>query len=162
MRVLIYKRTHCGDPSKAGHFGIHNCMGRVRNWNYNAVVGIGGIGSEAVTNGIDRKLNWVGIGPHKTTVAGKPGVQVTFDHFLYYGAAGPLLRSIAPTLARRIYRDNVRVVLSAFNDTERAEIQKILRLAAASPASKPLGYGSKAQSTRCERVDKTAACRPRR
>lgn len=31
MRTLIYKRTHVGDPDPGGRFGIHDCMGQVRN-----------------------------------------------------------------------------------------------------------------------------------
>lgn len=45
MRTLIYKRTHSGDPdSESGVFGNHDCMGSVKGWQYDAVIGIGGIG----------------------------------------------------------------------------------------------------------------------
>ena len=37
--VLIYKRTHTGDPDKNGIFGINNCMGSVRDWEFYAVIG---------------------------------------------------------------------------------------------------------------------------
>jgi len=43
MRILIYKRTHTGDPDLKGRFGIHDCMGRVRDYDYDAVIGVGGI-----------------------------------------------------------------------------------------------------------------------
>lgn len=46
MRTLIYKRTHPGDPDETGRFGIHDCMGKVRSWQFDAVVGEGGIGPE--------------------------------------------------------------------------------------------------------------------
>jgi hypothetical protein len=46
MRTLIYKRTHHGDPDPAGRFGIHDCMGRVRTWSLEAVIGVGGIGAD--------------------------------------------------------------------------------------------------------------------
>ena len=39
MRTLIYKRTHPGDPGPEGQFGIHGCMGQVRTWGFEAVVG---------------------------------------------------------------------------------------------------------------------------
>ena len=42
MRTLIYKRTHPGDPDEKGRFGICDCMGRVRAWDFEAVIGVGG------------------------------------------------------------------------------------------------------------------------
>ena len=81
MRVLIYKRTHNGDPDKWGCFGCHNCMGQVRRWPFDAVIGVGGIGRIPEANGIARKLNWIGIGPRKTP-RGKRGPLITFEHFL--------------------------------------------------------------------------------
>ena len=40
MQTLIYKRTHKGDPDKQGRFGIHDCMGRVRSRDFDAVIGM--------------------------------------------------------------------------------------------------------------------------
>ena len=68
--VLIYKRTHSGDPDEAGQFGINDCMGQVRRWNFDAVIGVGGVGAKARSLGIDERVNWIGIGPHKEVVAG--------------------------------------------------------------------------------------------
>jgi len=65
MRTLIYKRTHPGDPDGKGQFGIHGCMGRVRTWRFEAVIGVGGTGAEPRSHGLDGKVNWIGIGPHK-------------------------------------------------------------------------------------------------
>jgi hypothetical protein len=136
MRTLIYKRTHNGDPDpKTGVFGNNNCMGIVRGWPFDAVIGIGGIGREAEHNGIACKLTWVGIGPHKT---GEPSRQiVTFDHFLYYGEQGRLLEEIAPVLARRMYGKNVRVLIHLSSE-ERRDVEKILRLARDAPPSNQL------------------------
>ncbi len=40
MRTLIYKRTHSGDPDpETGVFGNHDCMGRVKDWQFDAVIG---------------------------------------------------------------------------------------------------------------------------
>ena len=47
MRVLVYKRTHNGDPDTSGCFGVYDCMGAVRDWEFDAVIGVGGIGPEA-------------------------------------------------------------------------------------------------------------------
>jgi hypothetical protein len=96
MRTLIYKRTHHGDPDPAGRFGTYDCMGRVRSWKFDAVIGVGGIGAEPVTHGLAGKVNWIGIGPHRADAPGKRGPIVTFDHFLFYGAGGPLFAPLAP------------------------------------------------------------------
>ena len=133
-------------------------MGRVRDWNYDAVVGIGGIGAEAIAHKIDRKLNWIGVGPHKTKVAGKPGVQVTFDHFLYYGAAGPAFEDVAPKLAQRIYNNNVRVLLTAYNSAETAEIRRLLRRAATAPPSRRAIAGWTHQRKGCNKRHKREDC----
>ena len=66
MRTLIYKRTHPGDPDRAGRFGIHDCMGRIRRWSFEAVIGVGGVGAGPELHGLAAKVNWIGIGPHKS------------------------------------------------------------------------------------------------
>ena len=57
MRTLIYKRTHIGDPDATGCFGIRDCMGSVRSHDFNAVIGVGGIGREPESYGIAGKVN---------------------------------------------------------------------------------------------------------
>ena len=135
MAILVYKRTHSGDPDHAGCFGVHDCMGSIRDRNFDAVIGVGGIGEEAQAHRIDGKINWIGIGPQKVKVKGKRGAEVTFDHFLYYGTRGPDFRSVAPNLAGRIYRDNVRILLHGFTATELSEARAIVRRASNSPPS---------------------------
>lgn len=135
MRTLIYKRTHEGDPDPvAGVFGNHNCMGRVRAWQYDAVIGIGGNGPEPRAKGIAEKVTWIGIGPTKDPEDGAEP-HVTFDHFIYFGAEGPAVADLAPTLASRIYANNVRVLMDKVSGEERAEIDRILDLARAAPRS---------------------------
>jgi len=129
MRTLIYKRTHPGDPDPDGRFGIHDCMGRVRSWKFDAVIGVGGIGAEPRSHGLEGKVNWIGIGPHRRTVAGKRGPVVTFDHFWFRGPDGPRLDALAPRLAERIYSRNVRVLMNGLSEEERAEVATLLRLA---------------------------------
>jgi hypothetical protein len=134
MRTLVYKRTHSGDPDPgSGVFGNHGCMGSVRGWKFDAVIGVGGTGSEPRRHRIARKLTWVGIGPHKTGDPRRP--RVTFDHFLYYGEHGPLFAEVAPILARHVYDRNVRVIMDSLSDVERAETSRILRAALTAPAS---------------------------
>src|SRR5437867_10741882 len=43
LQILTYKRTHNGDPDVYGCFGIHDCMGSVRDLPFDAVIGVGGI-----------------------------------------------------------------------------------------------------------------------
>jgi hypothetical protein len=88
MRTLIYKRTHKGDPDSNGQFGIRTCMGRVRGYAFDAVIGIGGIGAEAIREGISRKITWIGIGAKKRSVRNARDPVVTFDHFILFDETG--------------------------------------------------------------------------
>jgi len=65
MRILTYKRTHTGVPDFHGRFGNHGCMGRVRDFCFDAVIGVGGIGAEARSWDIAGKLTWIGVGPQR-------------------------------------------------------------------------------------------------
>ena len=129
MRILIYKRTHNGDPNANGCFGVHDCMGSVRDYAFDAVIGIGGIGTDAQANGIAGKINWIGIGPNKLNASSRRGPEVTFEHFLDYGTAGPDFRTAAPKLAKRMYDHNARFLLHGFTATEFAEATEIVRRA---------------------------------
>lgn len=138
MRILVYKRTHTGDPGPTGCFGIYDCMGQVRDRDYDAVIGVGGIGDEAERHGIAGEINWIGIGPHKKYVDDKRGPEVTFDHFAYFGNEGPELKAKAPKLAKRMYDRNVRSVLDGLTAEEHAEALKIIVDAEDSPPSPAL------------------------
>jgi hypothetical protein len=136
MRTLIYKRTHSGDPDpKTGTFGSADCMGRVRGWNFDAIIGVGGIGREPALNGVAGKVTWVGIGPHKVPGQWR-GPLVTFDHFTHYGERGPLLRTIAPALAKRVLGRNVRAIMNGLSNEERREVARILDMARDAPPSR--------------------------
>ncbi len=63
-RILVYKRTHNGDPDEAGVFGCNDCMGTVRDRNFDAVIGVGGI--SATSYKMDRKITWIGIRPRES------------------------------------------------------------------------------------------------
>src|SRR5262249_39095437 len=138
MRTLIYKRTHPGDPVELGRFGIWDCMGRVRDFDFYAVIGIGGIGAEARSYGIDGKLNWIGIGPRKAPSRfGRGRPLVRFRHFRYFGEDGPDLRTVAPTLAKRMYSKYApRFVLDSFRHGEAGDIARLLTLADDAPPSR--------------------------
>ncbi len=143
MRTLIYKRTHHGDPDESGVFGIHDCMGRVRSWNFEAVIGVGGARPDAGSEDIAFKVNWIGIGPRRRNVSGKRGPLVTFAHFKFYGGKGPSFETFAPVLSERIYSKNVRVAMNGLSDVEQAEVEALLARAKNAPPSSGRGPVSK-------------------
>lgn len=101
-------------------------MGRVRDYDYDAVIGIGGIGSESRSHGLDGRLNWVGIGPIRIPRrTGERGGRVKFKHFVLLEAAGAHLAHGYPLLARRMYEDRARY-RKTFSETENKEIKRIL------------------------------------
>ncbi len=145
-RTLVYKRTHnkgCGDdgrcnggdPCAAGCFGCCDCMGRDRCWEFDAVIGIGGIGREARRNGLAGKVNWIGIGRQDTPApTGWDGPLLTFDQYLNFDISGPDLYSIAPDLADLMYSVNRRAVMN-FSPAVQAQIRIVLDLARAAGPS---------------------------
>jgi hypothetical protein len=74
-------------------------MGRVRDYDYDAVIGVGGIGQEAKRYQIDQKINWVGMNPTRRLNQQGRGVAVTFENFRLFEEHGPLLKALAPALA---------------------------------------------------------------
>lgn len=63
MRILVYRRTHTGDPDgEHKEFGYHDCMGSVRDRDYDAVIGIGGKRPWPGDAGIKERVTWVGNG----------------------------------------------------------------------------------------------------
>jgi hypothetical protein len=135
MQAMVYRRTHRGDPDKRGCFGINDCMGMYRGWEFDAVIGVGGISAPRHL-GIARKVNWIGIGPTRwTQINGQRGPRVTFDNFLLRDASGPDFEELAPILANRIYKDRGRRPFFEFSPDEEAEIARILKLAEDAPPS---------------------------
>lgn len=165
VRTLVYKRTHNGDPDAEGRFGIHDCMGQVRGYGYEAVIGVGGIGEEPEGWGIAGKVNWIGIGPHKAEV-GKRGPLVTFDHFLQFGVDAPGFLDLAPKLADRMYANNVRLVMNDVSREEQKEIDAMLALAKDAPPSRGnqgegvAAPGAPQAGTRGPAIRKGGSCRP--
>lgn len=143
--VLVYKRTHPGDP-RDGVFGFEDCMGAVRARDFEAVIGVGGIGSEARSHNLDGKLNYVGVGARKHRWFGR-GPLVTFDRYVDFGVSGPAFRDVAPQLAQRMLGRNARVV-QTFSDEEWREVLAILALADGAPSShgQPMPSGGRTRS----------------
>lgn len=156
MRILTYKRTHVGDPNHDGRFGIYNCMGRVRNYVFDAVIGVGGIGQEPKSFGINRKINWVGIDPKRRDSLDGRGVVVTFEKFLLLEDHGPLLETLAPSLARRMYQGGARILLNNYSDLEHGEATAILKWSL-SQTSRKIGGSKNAHGcqSRCQPAAKT-------
>jgi hypothetical protein len=133
-RILVYKRTHFGDPNLAGVFGCHRCMGSVRGKQFDAVIGVGGVGDEPKRHGIDRLITWVGVGAsrHASARTDDAHPTVTFDRFCLYNTFGVPLDTVAPMLARRMYGEpgyyhHVRYVLNLLPE-ERLEALQVLDL----------------------------------
>ena len=151
--TLIYKRTHRGDPDDSDVFGAHDCMGPVRDWNFDAVIGIGGSrpwsGHEAIAN----RINWIGIRPVKTKARNPKwrGSLVKFERVRRYkDDIGPMLKKRAPKLFKYMFEDqHVRVVMSpSLSNKMQDEIQKILRLAKKC-RTRPLQSGKILSKTKC-------------
>jgi hypothetical protein len=127
MRILTYKRTHTGDPNVAGQFGINDCMGRVRSWDFDAVIGVGGYGHEPRSEGIEGRVTWVGVTPTWSPHPEGHGVIVTFESFKLLDKIGPMLHVVAPLLARRMYEKKARVLLKSYSPEEKAEAQELIK-----------------------------------
>ena len=161
MRILTYKRTHTGDPNSSGQFGIDDCMGSVRKFRYDAVIGVGGHGPEPKSKNIDGKITWVGRGPKRG--AAFPGYRaeiVTFKDFVLFDAAGPLLESKAPTLAKRLAR-GARYVFGSYSSAEQREAEQVIEWAFAQSQKsrlpkRPKRKSGGTQASRCS----TSTCSP--
>jgi hypothetical protein len=137
MKTLVYKRTHRGDPNEQGCFGIEDCMGRVRGYEFDSAIGVGGISRQPRSQDIAAKINWVGLGAHKIAVGNRKAPVVTFEHFALYEEKGKNIRNVAPTLANHLLSKNARVLVN-FSTEEQQEIRKILRMAKDAPPSAPV------------------------
>jgi hypothetical protein len=163
LRVLIYKRTHTGDPTPEGVFGLSDCMGRVRARAYDAVIGVGGLGTMPRSFDIDGRVTWVGVGPKRSDSApvGHRRPIVEFDQFKLFEESGPKLASLAPALARHLFGIHRRVIMSdGLNDTIQGEITKILALATA--PRRGARVGSAARPKCVPKRPKSGICRPRK
>ena len=112
-------------------------MGRVRRMEFDAVIGVGGIGHEAKAAGISGRVNWIGIGATKIPSDGR-GPIVGFVHFVLFDGSGPEFRKSAPVLAGRMYRVNApRYVFDeTLTTAEKAEVRRLLRMVRKNDASK--------------------------
>lgn len=152
--ILVYRRTHKGDPNaEEGRFGINDCMGEVRCWKYDAVIGIGGSKPWPEDDGIKEKITWIGRGPqwidpsqadikhmveHNKNFKGFRASMVVFDKFLLLDEKGYSVKDEAPNLHNYMFKQGrVPRAAKTFPPEVYAELKKILRFAdnaAPSPA----------------------------
>ena len=129
MKILIYKRTHIGDPDGKRQFGNEGCMGRVRGFAFDAVIGVGGISGWPTQQGIARKINWVGRCPQKTINPVDPrGPLASFrpKDFRIFEHQGPLLEDESPLLAKKVFSSRARFFFGSLSPTEQKETQRLL------------------------------------
>lgn len=129
MKILIYKRTHKNDPDRFGRFGIEGCMGRVRAFSFDAVIGVGGISGWPQAEGIARKVNWVGRYPRKQpNPIDNRGPLVTFRRgdFRVMEDRGPLLATISGLLAAAVYGSRSRFLFSSVRGKLAVEAQRVI------------------------------------
>lgn len=144
MKILIYKRTHKGDPDKQGIFGNQDCMGRIRNWNYDAVMGIGGKSTWKGDEDIKYKINWIGLEPKKIKSIGKRGDYVVFSHFELFEEKGKNIKDYFPNLFKYMYDSRKRFDMSDKLPKEVFdEVSEILNSIQNSPQSEKYSIESK-------------------
>ena len=159
MITLVYKMTHKGDPdSGLGLWGVSDCMGQVRGFNFDAVIGIGGRSWWANETNRAGEIVWIGVGPDKS-VPGKRGPKVRFAQFRYFGDGELTLREIAPKLDKAMHKR--RFALYGFSQTEQQEIERILKLAKEAKPSASL-LTKAVQSQHNGKKCRQKACRQRK
>ena len=142
LNILVYRRTHKGDPNENGIFGINDCMKSVRDWNYDAVIGIGGVAPWHEDREIAKKVNWIGINPapHDPLFYGSDtfgGKWITFEKFLLLDGNGPLVEDCAPKLYKYMFEQG-RIPRTGkhFPEEIYKELLVLLHLANDAPPSK--------------------------
>jgi hypothetical protein len=146
MATLVYKMTHKGDPnSDLGIWGVEDCMGQVRGYAFDAVIGVGG--RSWWTNQTSRagEIVWIGLDPQHMPGRGKRGPKLRFAHFRYFQEGELMLSEIAPNLNKAMH--NCRFMLHGFGRLQEQEIEKILDLAMkARPSAHLIAQASDSQA----------------
>lgn len=157
MKVLIYKRTHIDDPDQYGCFGIEDCLGKVRNYDFEAVIGIGGISSEPYK--INKKISWVGIYPKKINCNSLNGPIIIFKKFINYRTEGKLLEEIAPLLYKRFFEVNTRILINGISEEENMEAQIIIKDANKEAKVNNVESLIKIAKKRCKQIKSSQKCK---
>ena len=128
MKILIYKRTHVGDPDNGRTFGNQDCMGRLRRLQFEAVIGVGGVSAALPRKqGLAKKLNCLGRNPVNAG-NGIRGPLVSFapSDYRLFENQGPLLRAVAPRLAKRVYGSRARFFFTSLSAAEQREARRLI------------------------------------
>lgn len=157
MRILVYKRTHTGDPGLEGIFGVNGCMGRIRNLAFDAVIGIGSLRPWHDSIEIAGRINWVGISPVEVGHDGR-GRQLQFAKFRLFEGAGPRVSDVAPSLAEYYYGRNPRFVMDGLGEQQRREAEKILAEFEGYPAPDRIRFGDTTRYPRGARTNGCGSC----
>lgn len=159
-RILVYKRTHDGDPDGRGEFGVQDCMGRVRGYGFDGFIGVGGVSAWPVSQGLDRKVNWVGrhptVAPSTLHGARAPLLRFAEPDFALFEHNGPRLAAVAPNLAKRVYGKRLRyIVVDTSSPLYEEACTLIASLLAVAPSS---GTNGMAKRRNCRVVRHGKAC----
>ena len=164
MRVLIYKRTHKHDPDERGIFGIEDCMGQVRNWNYDAVIGIGGKSVWKGHEDIKYKINWIGMDPKRINPHPNRKIsKVVFSKFELYEENGKNIEEHYPNLFKYMYVDGNRKRFDMspnLPENVLKEVKEILDSIKNSPASKEYDIDryDDLEASKCNSHSKCGGC----
>ena len=143
MKILIYKRTHTGDPDHNGVFGNEDCMGKVRNWDFDAVIGIGGKVPWNGHAGTKQKINWAGLEPKRLPAEHLRGDKIVFGHFALFEENGADIEVQYPKLFEYMYESRKRFDMSSdLPDDVFNEVTQILDSIKDTPASIAYDTGS--------------------
>lgn len=124
QRILVYKRTHVGDPDEHGRFGVEDCMHSVRGWRFDGVIGVGGIAPWKQDRNIARKVNWVGRFPKRVPnpfqVTQHPLLKFASKDVKVMEEHGPLLADVNRRFAEKFYESRCRFWVLDAGDSTRA------------------------------------------
>jgi hypothetical protein len=167
--ALIYKRTHPGDPDGLGRFGNEDCMGRVRDYRYDFVIGVGGTSSEPRSHCLDRKINWVGRWPkrrdHPMPGARADLIEFAPGDYVVMEERGPLLQSLSQMLATRVFGTRNRFLNGSLSLVERREAARVVNKILANPVqygARGAGRNAVGRSNEHGPLGAETICRPRR
>ena len=122
MKILVYKRTHDNDPDNKGQFGVNDCMGRIRNYDYDAVIGIGAKYTDPGSEGLSLKINWIGVKPLRTNSFNNGNPIVCFERFKHFHDKGDYIPNKYPHLYEYMYQVGVGKRYKILNSDIKKEV----------------------------------------
>ena len=145
MKILVYRRTHTGDPDPVTQtFGINDCMGSVRDWSYDAVIGIGGVAPDPGDENIRMRITWIGISPMRREATQSDvdrmkisnsyfskfrGKLINFRKFILLNDSGPLVANYPDLHEYMFVEGRIPRAAMTFPSNIEYELMAILKLA---------------------------------